>query len=68
MIETHVTNKREYERRRLGRQYKIITYTNYRDLDDDLNKVIKDVRREYERRQKERYDIALKTEKMKTNR
>lgn len=34
---------------------------NYRDLDDDaLNKVIKDVRREYERRQKERYDMALK--------
>ena len=34
---------------------------NYRDLDDEsLNKVIKDVRREYERRQKERYDMALK--------
>ena len=33
----------------------------YRDLDDEsLNKVIKDVRREYERRQKERYDMALK--------
>ena len=34
---------------------------NYRDLDDEsLNKVIKDVRREYERRQKERYNMALK--------
>ena len=34
---------------------------NYRDLDDEsLNKVIKDVRREYERREKERYDMALK--------
>ena len=33
----------------------------YRDLDDEsLEKVIKDVRREYERRQKERYDMALK--------
>ena len=32
----------------------------YRDLDDEsLNKVIKDVRREYERRQKERYDMAV---------
>ena len=37
---------------------------NYRDLDDEaLNKVIKDVRREYERRQKERYDTALKRRK-----
>ena len=36
----------------------------YRDLDDEaLNKVIKDVRREYERRQKERYDMALKRRK-----
>ena len=36
----------------------------YRDLDDEaLNKVIKDVRREYERRQKERYDTALKRRK-----
>ena len=35
--------------------------TPYRDLDDEsLEKVIKDVRREYERRQKERYDMALK--------
>jgi len=34
---------------------------NYRELDDEsLNKVIQDVRREYERRQKERYDMALK--------
>ena len=33
----------------------------YRDLDDEsLEKVIKDVRREYERRQKERYDMPLK--------
>ena len=33
----------------------------YRDLDDEsLEKVIKDVRREYERRQKERYDLAVK--------
>ena len=33
----------------------------YRDLDDEsLNQVIQDVRREYERRQKERYDSALK--------
>lgn len=41
---------------------------NYRDLDDDaLNKVIKDVRREYERRQKERYDMALKKQN-ETNR
>jgi len=35
--------------------------TPYRDLDDEsLEKVIQDVRREYERRQKERYDMALK--------
>ena len=40
----------------------------YRDLDDEaLNKVIKDVRREYERRQKERYDMALKRQN-ETNR
>jgi len=33
----------------------------YRNLDDEaLNKVIQDVRREYERRQKERYDMAVK--------
>ena len=33
----------------------------YRDLDDEaLNKVIKDVRREYERRQRERYDLAMR--------
>ena len=33
----------------------------YRDLDDEaLEKVIKDVRREYERRQRERYDMAVK--------
>ena len=35
--------------------------TPYRNLDDEaLNKVIQDVRREYERRQKERYDMAVK--------
>ena len=35
--------------------------TPYRDLDDEsLEKVIRDVRREYERRQKERYDLAVK--------
>ena len=35
--------------------------TPYRDLDDEsLEKVIRDVRREYERRQRERYDLAVK--------
>ena len=35
--------------------------TPYRDLDDEsLEKVIKDVRREYERRQRERYDMAVR--------
>jgi len=35
-------------------------YINYRDLDDEaLEDVIKSVRREYERRQKERYDMAV---------
>ena len=35
--------------------------TPYRDLDDEsLEKVIKDVRREYERRQRERYDMAMR--------
>ena len=34
---------------------------NYRELDDEsLNRMIKDVRNEYERRQKERFDMALK--------
>ena len=33
----------------------------YRDLDDEaLEKVIRDVRREYERRQRERYDLAMR--------
>lgn len=35
--------------------------TPYKDLNDEsLEKVIRDVRREYERRQKERYDLAVK--------
>ena len=35
--------------------------TPYEDLNDEsLEKVIRDVRREYERRQKERYDLAVK--------
>ena len=34
---------------------------NYRELDDEsLNRMIKDVRNEYERRQRERFDMALK--------
>jgi len=34
---------------------------NYRELDDEaLNRTIKEVRNEYERRQKERYNMALK--------
>ena len=38
-----------------------LSSTPYRDLDDEsLEKVIRDVRREYERRQKERYDLAVK--------
>ena len=37
---------------------------NYRELDDEaLNRTIKEVRNEYERRQKERYDMALKRRK-----
>ena len=37
---------------------------NYRELDDEaLNRAIKEVRSEYERRQKERYDMALKRRK-----
>ena len=37
---------------------------NYRELDDEaLNRTIKEVRSEYERRQKERYDMALKRRK-----
>ena len=38
-----------------------LSSTPYRDLDDEsLEKVIRDVRREYERRQRERYDLAVK--------
>ena len=37
---------------------------NYRELDDEaLNRTIKEVRNEYERRQKERYNMALKRRK-----
>ena len=35
--------------------------TPYEDLNDEsLEKVIRDVRREYERRQRKRYDLAVK--------
>ena len=60
MIETHVTNKRDMKDEDWVDSIKLSPIP-YRDLDDEaLNKVIKDVRREYERRQKERYDMALK--------
>ena len=60
MIETHVTKKKNMKDEDWVDSVSM-SPTPYRDLDDEsLNKVIKDVRREYERRQKERYDMALK--------
>ena len=60
MIETHVTKKKNMKDEDWVDSVSL-SPTPYRDLDDEsLNKVIKDVRREYERRQKERYDMALK--------
>ncbi len=60
MIETHVTKKKNMKDEDWVDSVSL-SPTPYRDLDDEsLNKVIKDVRREYERRQQERYDMALK--------
>ena len=67
MIETHVTKKENMKDEQWVDSIKLSPIP-YRDLDDEaLNKVIKDVRREYERRQKERYDMALKRQN-ETNR
>ena len=64
MIETHVTKKDNMKDENwvdsisLSRSPQKI---NYRELDDEsLNRMIKDVRNEYERRQRERFDMALK--------
>ena len=60
MIETHVTKKENMKDEQWVDSIKLSPIP-YRDLDDEsLNKVIQDVRREYERRQKERYDMAMK--------
>ena len=60
MIETHVTKKENMKDEQWVDSIKLSPIP-YRDLDDEaLEKVIKDVRREYERRQKERYDMAVK--------
>ncbi len=68
IIETHVTNKEkdmkdehwvDAIRPKLTARQKFQAL-NYMELDDEsLEMVIKDVRREYERRQKERYDKAV---------
>ena len=59
MIETHVTKKKNMKDEDWVDSVSL-SPTPYRDLDDEsLNKVIQDVRREYERRQKERYDMAV---------
>ena len=64
IIETHVTKKKEMKDEdwvdSIRPNQKHPMYVNYRDLDDEaLEDVIKSVRREYERRQKERYDKAV---------
>ena len=66
MIETHVTNKRDMkdddwvDAVSLSPRQRFQAL-NYMELDDEsLEMVIKDVRREWERRQKERYDLAVK--------
>ena len=60
MIETHVTKKENMKDEQWVDSIKLSPIP-YRDLDDEaLEKVIQDVRREYERRQKERYDMAVK--------
>ena len=60
MIETHVTNKENMKDEQWVDSIKLSPIP-YRDLDDEaLEKVIKDVRREFERSQKERYDMAVK--------
>ena len=65
MIETHVTNKRDMkdddwvDAVSLSPRQRFQAL-NYMELDDEsLEMVIKDVRREWERRQKERYDLAV---------
>ncbi len=60
IIETHVTKKENMKDEQWVDSIKLSPIP-YRDLDDEaLEKVIKDVRREYERRQKERYDLAMR--------
>ena len=64
IIETHVTKKKEMKDEdwvdSIRPNQKHPMYVNYRDLDDEaLEDVIKSVRKEYERRQKERYDMAV---------
>ena len=66
MIETHVTNKRDMKDENWVDAVSLsprqrFQALNYMELDDEsLEMVIKDVRREWERRQKERYDLAVK--------
>ena len=66
MIETHVTNKRDMKDDDWVDSVSLsprqrFQALNYMELDDEsLEMVIKDVRREWERRQKERYDLAVK--------
>ena len=65
MIETHVTNKRDMKDENWVDAVSLsarqrFQALNYMELDDEsLEMVIKDVRREWERRQKERYDLAV---------
>ena len=67
MIETHVAKKGNMKDENWVDSIpfpSIPQRINYRELDDEsLNRMIKDVRNEYERRQKERYDMALKRRK-----
>ena len=68
IIETHVTKKENMKDEQWVDSIKLSPIP-YRDLDDEaLEKVIKDVRREYERRQKERYDLAMRRKKQSNER
>ena len=69
MIETHITKKREMKDEdwvdSIRPSGKHPMYMNYRDLDDQaLEDVIKDVRKEWDRRQREKYDRALERNRL----
>ena len=67
MIETHITKKDNMKDENWVDSIPFPSSPqriNYRELDDEaLNRTIKEVRNEYERRQKERYNMALKRRK-----